>query len=67
MKSSIRYVADLKRDMYTELAEAMRAVKLADAATETWKHESAAVDAALNSNPTDASYEQYMKTFMNNN
>jgi len=57
MKSSIRYVADLKRDMYTELAEAMRAVKLADAATETWKHESAAVDAALNSNPTDASYE----------
>lgn len=65
MKSSIRYVGDLKGFMTTELAEAMRAVKLADAATETWKSESAAVDAAMNSNPTDASYDSYMKGFMN--
>lgn len=49
--------------MHTELVEAKKAVQLADAATETWRAESAAVDAAMNANPSDDSYDDYMKAF----
>jgi len=60
MKASIRYVGDVRRFMHTELAEAKKAVQLSDAATETWRHESAAVEAATSSNG-EAAYGDYMK------
>ena len=63
MKASIRYVGDVRRFMHTELAEAKKAVQLSDAATETWHTESAIAEAAMTSNPSDASYDDYMKAF----
>ena len=38
-------------------------MQLSDAATETWSREQREVDAAMNSNPASASYDDYMKAF----